>query len=137
MRGRLATVVAVAATALPAVGVADAAEPPSGPYPLPGGVLVDHTCKEKWSLPELRCFIRWYRPSAIPRGDNMVTRMHFRFVFTLAKPPTASQREVYVRGMRAWMASKTTEHVRVVQPLRLRWANGSRVLVADFILEDT
>ena len=86
-------------------------------------------------MPELRCLIRWYRPNAIPRGDNMLTRMHFRFVFDFARPPSANHRKVYVRNLRTWAARKVTKGVREVQPSRLRWANGWRILVVDLVLE--
>jgi hypothetical protein len=66
----------------------------------------------------------------------MVTRMQFRFVFTFVTPPSATHRDKYQRNIRAYVASRIGKGIRVVRPLRLRWANGSRVLVADYTLED-
>ena len=128
----VAVVIAIAAAflAVEVTGAALAAADP--PHRFPGGVLLDHMCK-KSRLAELRCVSSWYKFDSTPPGRRTVaTTVHYRWVLEYARPVSAGHRQRYASAVRASIAAQARKQPRrVIQPLRVRWADGWRVLIAD------
>src|SRR5262245_46853611 len=125
MRG-IAPVILIAAAFLAAV-VTGAALAAADPYRLAGGVPGARTCYQT------HCVRLWWRYDSTPPGrPTVATTVHYRWVFNFKRPVSVRQRQTYAGNVRASIVAEARKRGRrVSQPLRMRWADRWRVLIAD------